>query len=257
MFGVDKGDQIRLHGGGFARKAHFKKWYKKSFMAVLDCMLLNSLIAWNIAASDPDLKRIRMQRYEFYTWIAESLLHYKDRNVEPPTPEAVRDGKAEGILGDSTIHRPVATVGRQRCAVCKLECNIAKIGEGNLRKNIVGCSDCRIHAHNHILKNPLRIHTMTQFEGLTCFEIAHSEEGRCIWVQDESDNKKTVPYRVKYSHRVVQELRSSYGLNPKKTRSKSTIRNLEEDYDADNEETQTQHTYLSASSISTTNRILD
>ena len=29
MFGVDKGDQIRAHGGGFATKAHFKKWYKK------------------------------------------------------------------------------------------------------------------------------------------------------------------------------------------------------------------------------------
>jgi len=29
MFGVDKGDQIRAAGGGFALKAHYKKWYKK------------------------------------------------------------------------------------------------------------------------------------------------------------------------------------------------------------------------------------
>ena len=58
MFGVDKGDQMRLHGGGFARKAHFKKWYKKSFFAVLDCMLLNGLIAWNHATENqPELKR--------------------------------------------------------------------------------------------------------------------------------------------------------------------------------------------------------
>jgi len=48
MFGVDKGDQMRLHGGGFVRKAHHKKWHKKSFFVVLDCMLLNSLIAWNM-----------------------------------------------------------------------------------------------------------------------------------------------------------------------------------------------------------------
>jgi hypothetical protein len=32
MFGVDKGDQMRVHGGGFATKAHFKKWYKKQFL---------------------------------------------------------------------------------------------------------------------------------------------------------------------------------------------------------------------------------
>ena len=44
MFGVDKGDQMRMHGGGFARKAHFKKWYKKSFFAVLDVMMLNGII---------------------------------------------------------------------------------------------------------------------------------------------------------------------------------------------------------------------
>ena len=26
MFGVDKGDQLRAAGGGFAKKPHFKKW---------------------------------------------------------------------------------------------------------------------------------------------------------------------------------------------------------------------------------------
>ena len=49
MFGVDKGDQIRVHGGGFSNKAHFKKWYKKSYLAILDCMMMNAYIAWNMA----------------------------------------------------------------------------------------------------------------------------------------------------------------------------------------------------------------
>ena len=41
MGGVDKGDQVRGHFGGFAAQSHFKKWYKKTLMAILDCMLLN------------------------------------------------------------------------------------------------------------------------------------------------------------------------------------------------------------------------
>ena len=30
MDAVDRGDQYREMGGGFANKAHFKKWYKKA-----------------------------------------------------------------------------------------------------------------------------------------------------------------------------------------------------------------------------------
>jgi len=43
MYGVDKGDQIRAHGGGFSSKAHYQKWYKKGFFAILDMMLMNAL----------------------------------------------------------------------------------------------------------------------------------------------------------------------------------------------------------------------
>jgi hypothetical protein len=32
MGGVDKGDQIRGHFGGFAAQSHFKKWYKKTLI---------------------------------------------------------------------------------------------------------------------------------------------------------------------------------------------------------------------------------
>jgi len=52
MFGVNKGGQMRLHGGGSARKAHFKKWHKRAFVAALDVMLLNGLIAWNPSGQD-------------------------------------------------------------------------------------------------------------------------------------------------------------------------------------------------------------
>ena len=52
MFGVDKGDQIHVHMGGFAQKAHFKKWYKRIHLGVLDIMLMNSHIGWNLAAAE-------------------------------------------------------------------------------------------------------------------------------------------------------------------------------------------------------------
>ena len=52
MGGVDNGDQMRFQFGGFANVTHFKKWYKKAGLAILDCMLLNSYIAWNLSAGD-------------------------------------------------------------------------------------------------------------------------------------------------------------------------------------------------------------
>jgi Transposase IS4 len=50
MQGVDKNDQMRAIGGGFASKAHYKKWYKRAYFAILDMMTLDAFIAWNLAA---------------------------------------------------------------------------------------------------------------------------------------------------------------------------------------------------------------
>ena len=35
MDGVDRSDQYRERGEGFASKAHYKKWYKKAFLLFL------------------------------------------------------------------------------------------------------------------------------------------------------------------------------------------------------------------------------
>ena len=35
MGGVDRVDQLRMKGTGFANKSHFKKWYKKAFLEFL------------------------------------------------------------------------------------------------------------------------------------------------------------------------------------------------------------------------------
>jgi Transposase IS4 len=52
MGSIDCNDQMRMHGGGFSNKAHFKKWYKKVYLAVLDCMMLNAFIAWNASVTE-------------------------------------------------------------------------------------------------------------------------------------------------------------------------------------------------------------
>ena len=52
MFGIDKGDQMRAHNGGFSDHVHFKKWHEKVHLATLDCGLLNARIAWNMSADN-------------------------------------------------------------------------------------------------------------------------------------------------------------------------------------------------------------
>ena len=42
MDGVDRGDQHRVMGAGFANVAHFKKWYKKVFMGITDFSFLQA-----------------------------------------------------------------------------------------------------------------------------------------------------------------------------------------------------------------------
>ena len=44
---INKNDQMRLHGGGFLAQGHFKKWYKRIYLAILDTMMLNALFACN------------------------------------------------------------------------------------------------------------------------------------------------------------------------------------------------------------------
>jgi len=224
MFGVDKGDQMRLHGGGFARKAHFKKWCKRAFMAALDMMLLNGLIAWNLSSQDPLLHRSEFTRYDFYTWVAESMLHFVDparfHKREPMSPELVRDTAAR--RQEQPLHKPGPTARRSWCQVCRLEANVSECKDIKALsgKNCVSClnPNCRIIAHNFV-PNPLKVHQLMGV-GQTCFDLAHGAVGLATWEPD-SRGLKTVPYKVKTSHPVVQSLRQHYGLNAKKQRTKS------------------------------------
>jgi hypothetical protein len=118
MKAVDKGDQGRLHMGGFARKAHFQKWYKKSFFAVLDFMLMNSICAWNQScALIPG--RQRFKRFEFFMWVVEDLLKFDDSEEDVPPEEPLIRSNCSPRNPKCVLVAP--TVAHNKCIVCRLD----------------------------------------------------------------------------------------------------------------------------------------
>jgi len=82
MDGVDRADQYREMGAGFATKGHFKKWYKKAYFAVMDFMLLNSFFAWNMSvAENPTMGRLKLKKWQFYSVVAHEMMTFVDDGV--------------------------------------------------------------------------------------------------------------------------------------------------------------------------------
>jgi len=182
MCGVDKGDQMRLHGGGFARKAHFKKWHKKeAFLAIVDCMLLNSLIGWNLSSSEYRSNRRELKQHELYTWVAEAMMTYTDPSVNARSPEQVRDATASLCVG-THAHWPKKAPNQSRCVVCELDSNYLKYAAG-VMDNAHCCTapNCQRIAHDVLLASPRKIHDLRAFRGMTCFEILHSNISKSVW----------------------------------------------------------------------------
>jgi len=235
-----------MHGGGFARKAHFKKWYKKAFLAVLDCMLLNALIAWNLSCSEHRSNRRPLKRHEFYTWVAECMMNYRDPSILPRSPEQVRDASL-GLCPGREVHRPVQAPKRSRCVVCRLDCNYERKGEQGVMENTCSCTqpNCERIGHNSFLLTPRKIHEVSAFVGMTCFEILHSAVGKEAWSHRGAERSlKEKNYSVSYSHPAVQELRVLHGLNAQQIRRRgaNTFGQDDIDYQADTEESQSQNT---------------
>jgi Transposase IS4 len=122
MGGVDKGDQFRSHFGGFASQSHFKKWYKKVLMAILDCMLLNALNMWNLSVDKVPLHR-KMKCFEFLQLLANELLHYKTEGLMSPLTERVHQAPVAmergAMIGNG--HTIIMSTKTIRCIVCSLE----------------------------------------------------------------------------------------------------------------------------------------
>ena len=76
MVGIDIVDQIREKGVSFCRRAYFHKWCKKLSVTICNFMLLNSYIAWNMAANERYLKGKILCKCDFYAWLAEEIALY-------------------------------------------------------------------------------------------------------------------------------------------------------------------------------------
>ena len=93
MNAIDQGDQSRMHGGGWANKGHFKKWYKKAFHGVLDIMLLQSWISWRLAVSEHASQaatnvamgavkwKASLKKEEFNVLVAVEMMTYIDQDA--------------------------------------------------------------------------------------------------------------------------------------------------------------------------------
>lgn len=224
MGGVDKGDQIRSHFGGFASQSHFKKWYKKTVMALLDFMLLN---AWKLWMSCERIEeRETLERYEFLQCVAHELLHYKKESLMSPKKGAGRlenedDTNQQGTTIRHEFVEPERK--RQRCIVCGLETTMyekrkEKLGNNvsdefkkkvndsyqGTRRNVLHCKQCNTSAHNFIMKKDRKfIHGL--FENMTCMEILHSSIGTEIWNVGKVGNKRN---SVNSRHPIVREVKA-------------------------------------------------
>jgi hypothetical protein len=223
MGGVDKGDQMRSHFGGFAAQSHFKKWYKKTVMAVLDCMLLNAINLWNMSATDRMPSRNSLKRYEFLQAIAFELLNWTTNSLMSPlTSPVTQQATWNGTIEEYHRHKIVMIDYGKRCQVCCLEntqlLSLARkhVGQRNykrvqevvnesfkgLRQHVAYCDECCVYAHNTIPKNSRNIHTL--FPGKSCMEILHSRMGKEIWNIQQTKRKRN---SVKYNHPLIKELR--------------------------------------------------
>ncbi len=144
---------------------------------------------------------------------------------------------------------------RVRCCICRIEDGIhnllKKTSEGRkqledvlgvasafhmqrgsyIRKWIALCASdkCTLYAHCIPLKSDNLIFHLEQFQGLTCFEIAHHPDTKGLWMCNLNHKKyltqlghqtnytrETIPWadKVQTSHPLYVKLREAYGLQP-------------------------------------------
>ena len=206
MGGVDRGDQHRVMGAGFANVAHFKKWYKKAFLGICDFSFLQAFTAWNLgvkATNSNDssrrgrhLRRREMKKWEFYAVAAEEMMTYTD-----DTDEAVSVNYENNSVGAPVHkHTPVPFPKNHRtkiptCMICSMEegvmRNVKKNGSTNARawsrrrKHLVMCShpDCNIVCHS-CSPNESKVRRLPIFSSsMSCFDIAHDDFCNGLFVE--------------------------------------------------------------------------
>ncbi len=248
MDGVDRSDQYRERGAGFASKSHYKKWYKKSYFAVLDFMLLNAFFAWNMSAEEVD-GRFKLKRSEFYAAYSEELIAFIDHiggegGASVHIPKEILNG-----------HKPIPTKNKERfrCAVCKLEEGwlskkemLHQYGHGSRQQRYMAvCNTCGISAHSLPVAWHRKIFGIEELKGLSCFEIAHHSNCAGLWNTNHNAGTEAVRkgkkirrqcYYVSTAHPIYKYLRESYGFTRSYTYIQRKRKGLPKDHADSNEE---------------------
>lgn len=102
---------MHAHGAGFLHHAHFKKkWCKRVYLAILDCGLLNALVAWNESTKEYSPSRKHLKGHDLCTHIAQSMCGCIDtRNMDKDKkPEAIAtEHKAMPCFIQDVTHKPI------------------------------------------------------------------------------------------------------------------------------------------------------
>ena len=98
-------------------------------------------------------------------------------------------------------------------------------------------SNCKVHAHSAVMDHDCKILKMNCFQGMTCFEIPHSEECRGLWIPKQTEDvqaTRNLPddggaiftrivrgcsYSITRTHPIYKHLKTEYDA-PAETRKR-------------------------------------
>ena len=194
-------------------------------------MLLNGFIAWNMSAKEGNGdNKYELPKWEFYAFVAEELLKFKDDDSDDDESDDDDDDDVEDVTPGSEFatsinfpHAPAPTglqgIFRERCRVCMLE-NKKKIGGAMRQTSIAQCKRCGVVAHLRVPENSkhMKVFGFPQFTGLSCMEIAHHHSCKGVW--SDRPGHPQLSYSVKTSHPLYTRIKQECGITPKTGRKK-------------------------------------
>ena len=237
MGGVDRGDQHRTVGAGFANVAHFKKWYKKAFLGIADFSLLQAFSAWNLAVESTERERrgrpsklYKLKKWEFYAVVAEEMMTYvhdEDEYIPTTNTTSVEDGHAPKCIPNLKHNLS--------CNICSMEERIrhkvngqSSINNGKRKTNreysrrkrhLVMCSDPNCHIVAHVCcPAESNVNRLPQFSGMNCFEIAHLKGCQNLFHEVVRNGKTHL--KSNKNHPILASLKDHYIASaPRHTRA--------------------------------------
>lgn len=124
-------------------------------------------------------------------------------------------------------HKPEKCGPQSTCVVCKLDWNLERkklrkeCQKAGLTSDVARCRGCAIIAHDRPCQVTRTMHSLSEFQGLTCFEIAYATLGFELWNRHQKAltievHEKKRSYKPKTSHPTYLELAKRIGAAPKK-----------------------------------------